>query len=388
MHIRKGQPLQRPPARISLSAIFSTQGNYTMKNEPRLYVERLKDGRFQFRLRFSDPVTGKARRVSTIKASNSKQAYNQALRELQARVDISETDLSLDDARKLYLEAKGRSLKPQTIIRNDTEITAVNRVLGSMQLSALNTLRLQKAILRISPENHTYNERLSRYKAFLNWCYESDLIEVDWWRKMKPLPDNYRQRIENKYLEPDELSRLLEAMSQPMWYYLTLFLVLSGLRVGEAIALELADIGEYISVDKTFSLVTGAVGTTKTGTSRRDVFIQPELKEVLDRYFIFRASLRTDSPLLFPGKEGALSYAAYNKYLKEKSEAVLGRRITAHALRHTSTSLYAASGVNIETLSRRLGHSSSQITKEIYLHITEKQKQKDNAAFVNARILP
>lgn len=360
-----------------------------MKTQERLYVERLKDGRFQFRLRFIDPLTGKARRISTIKTTNSKQSYNQALRELQDRLDLRESDLTVEDARKMYLEAKARSLKPQTILRNDSEISAVNRVLGPMRLESLTSIRLQKALLRISPENCTYNERLSRYKAFLNWCYESDLLEVDWWKKMKPLPDNYRQRIEDKYLEPDQLLKLLEAINQPMWHYLTLFLVLSGLRIGEALALELADAGEkYIKVNKTYSLITRKVGSTKTETSEREVYIQPELRDALDRYMIFRSTLDAASPLLFPGRNGYLSYGAYNKYLREKSAAVLGKSISPHTLRHTSTSLYAASGVNIDALSRRLGHSSSQVTRSIYLHITEKQRQKDNAAFEKTNILP
>ena len=36
------------------------------------------------------------------------------------------------------------------------------------------------------------------------------------------------------------------------------------------------------------------------------------------------------------------------------------------------------SGVPIDTIQRRLGHESSKVTKEIYLHITEKLKKVDN----------
>jgi integrase len=34
-------------------------------------------------------------------------------------------------------------------------------------------------------------------------------------------------------------------------------------------------------------------------------------------------------------------------------------------------------GIDIDTISRRLGHESSKITREIYLHVTEKLKEKD-----------
>lgn len=53
--------------------------------------------------------------------------------------------------------------------------------------------------------------------------------------------------------------------------------------------------------------------------------------------------------------------------------------ITVHALRHTHASLLLEKGVSIDMISRRLGHKNSKITREIYLHVTEKLKEKDNS---------
>lgn len=348
----------------------------------KLYVEQLPDGRFKYLLRYLDPRTGKYRRVTTIKNTNSKQSYNAAMRELQDRIEGFLADgIPVQAAFNMYLKDKARTLKPQTLIRNSNEIKAVNQQLGNIALGDLTALRLRTAIAAVSPKNCTYNERLARYKAFLTWCFENDLVETDWWRKLKPLPDDQRARIQDKYLEPEELRKLLDGMKQPLWYYLTVFMVLSGLRIGEAIALNIDDVNEYIDVNKTFSLVTQKISTTKTLDSTRLVFVQPELRQVLERYRVFRLMYQPDSPLLFPGPDGGYaSYAAYNKYLKNNSQRILGHTITTHALRHTSTSLFAAAGVDLDAISRRLGHANSQITQEIYLHITEAQRQKDNAA--------
>lgn len=75
---------------------------------------------------------------------------------------------------------------------------------------------------------------------------------------------------------------------------------------------------------------------------------------------------------------GHIRYFAYNKYLRENSERILGRKLTPHALRHTHASLLLEQGVGIDTISRRLGHENSRITQEIYLHVTEKLKEWDN----------
>jgi len=43
--------------------------------------------------------------------------------------------------------------------------------------------------------------------------------------------------------------------------------------------------------------------------------------------------------------------------------------ITLHSLRHTHASMLIASGVDILTISRRLGHSSPTITLGVYGHL-------------------
>lgn len=358
----------------------------------KLYSETLPDGRVQYRLRFLDPLTGKHRRISTIKPNNSRQNYNAALRELQSRADLAPSSRpKLAEALSLYLKDKKRELRPQTLIRNERGVRVVNEVLGDRYLDALTVMDIKRAISSCSAENCTYNERLARYKAFLRWCYQNELLQVDLASKLKPLPDNKRERIQDKYLEPEELSALLEGMKVPMWYYLTYFLALSGLRIGEAAALLVDDVGEDIDVTKTYSLVTYKVGPTKTGTSTRQVYIQPELRELLDDYMIFRAEYLSGkkTSLLFPSKQATyLNYRAYDKYLAENSERILGRIVTPHALRHTSASLLIANGVPLETVSRRLGHSNSKVTREIYLHLTEKIKEADNRFISQTRLLP
>lgn len=58
-----------------------------------------------------------------------------------------------------------------------------------------------------------------------------------------------------------------------------------------------------------------------------------------------------------------------------------------HELRHTHTSLLLEQGVSIDTISRRLGHENSRITREIYLHVTEKLKERDNEQLARISLL-
>jgi integrase len=55
-------------------------------------------------------------------------------------------------------------------------------------------------------------------------------------------------------------------------------------------------------------------------------------------------------------------------------------KVNFHALRHTHASALIDAGLNVEVVSRRLGHSSAAITLKIYSHLFDKQKSDAAAA--------
>ena len=56
-------------------------------------------------------------------------------------------------------------------------------------------------------------------------------------------------------------------------------------------------------------------------------------------------------------------------------------------MRHTHVALMAEQGVDFETISRRLGHANSKITREIYSHVTKKVREQDNQKIKNVQLL-
>ena len=92
--------------------------------------------------------------------------------------------------------------------------------------------------------------------------------------------------------------------------------------------------------------------------------------------------------LIFVGADGdRINFFAYNKYLKGIAENILHRNVTPHMLRHTHASLMLESGIDVDSIARRLGHSDSKVTKEIYLHITKKLQDKENEKIKGIKIL-
>ena len=176
-----------------------------------------------------------------------------------------------------------------------------------------------------------------------------------------------------KFLESDELRELIDSMGGNTTYQLlTRFLVLSGVRVGEAFALTLKDVNmtaQSIVVDKTYSLTTKKVQTTKTEMSERVLHMYPELLAVVR------------SQLLFPWTDGDyMHYEEYAKYFREHVVKIRGSALSIHSLRHTYTSLMEEAGVPIETISRQLGHADN-------MHVTDKVREADNRRLDAVNIL-
>ena len=54
--------------------------------------------------------------------------------------------------------------------------------------------------------------------------------------------------------------------------------------------------------------------------------------------------------------------------------AKINKQVTFHALRHTHASILLSQGVQLLTISKRLGHSDANITLKTYSHILDEMK--------------
>lgn len=357
-----------------------------------MWVEETPNGKFKYVERYSDHLTGRYRRVSVTLDKNTRQAQKQAQKELLRKIgflrSVSRNGLPLEQLVDRYLADLKSTVKGNTYVRNYYAAISLLRILDpNVLVDRITAGYVRERFLATGDDPETLDERLTRFKALIRWGYRNDFIpDISFLEKLGKFSSTpHRQKIQDKFLESDEAKSLVDGMRIDIWRNLTEFLILSGLRFGESAALLRSDVDmkeRLIHVTKSYDVINGIVTTTKTESSARDVYIQDELY-ALCRKLIASSSADTIvsinvGNLLFPGKNGQhISYYAYNKYLRENSLRVIGRSITAHTLRHTHASLLMEQGVDENVISRRLGHKNSAITKEIYLHVTEKLKQRD-----------
>jgi len=369
-----------------------------------LWIEKLKTGKYRAVERYTDPLTGKTKKISVTMDKDTRATRKTAADALRAKIEnatavVSSDSVTLKELVEAYRKDQEKTVRPSTYTRNYYAGNAIMEMLGEDTLvNKLTAPYVREKLLARGEEPGTMNEHLKRYKALIRWGYRNDLVEsVDHLKKLPNFKDApHRESIKDKYMESAELRALLDHMNQPVWKLLTEFLSLSGLRIGEAIALEQTDIdlkALQIHVTKAYDVVNKELSTAKTLCSIRDVAIQPQLLDCCRR---ISAEMRRRSMYYGLGRKklflygidgGYIDYYAYNKYLRENTEKVIGRQLTPHALRHTHASLLMEAGVPIDVISRRLGHENSKITREIYLHVTKKLKQKDDDLIGKVNIL-
>lgn len=367
-----------------------------------MWIETTNRGTYKLCERYTDPQTGKKRKTSVTIESNSRAAKKIAeemlLKKIEDLVAAGESAdaLTLGQLKDYYIESQKETVRKQTWFRNEYTLDHALAIIGEdIPVDILSAKGIVTRLKQSGKPHSTLNGYIMRLKAMLRWGYENEYLDnINFVDRIKPFPDHEKvEKLQDKYLESDELDKLLETMKDSRWKLLTQFLALSGLRIGEAMVLNDSDIDkQYIYVTKTYQFVDNVVEEgVKTDTSNREVFIQPELEKCIREIRSFRKTdmLRRGyrSSLFIPWKDGTvLSYDAYRIYLCRCS-AKIGHAITPHALRHTHVSLLAEKGVPLDVISRRVGHADSDITRRIYLHITEKRRDMDNKALENVVLL-
>ncbi|MHB8441097.1 MAG: tyrosine-type recombinase/integrase [Candidatus Tyrphobacter sp.] len=201
------------------------------------------------------------------------------------------------------------------------------------------------------------------------------------------------ERKEMRSLESTGIAKLLKAAQGRDLQAVIAVAIGTGLRRGELLGLRWSDIdlvARRLTVRRSVETVKGVTRTKppKTARSARTIALPPFVVEVLrDEYArqeLLRGSAPDENAWVFvrgdgsPWEPGAFSLA-FARFVKSAKLP----HVRFHDLRHSFGTLALASGVDLQTVSRALGHESVAITSRIYLHAVD-ALQADAAARIDA----
>jgi integrase len=173
----------------------------------------------------------------------------------------------------------------------------------------------------------------------------------------------------------------------------------TGMRLGEVLALRRNRINlgsKFVQVREALEQTKGH-GTRfkppKSRAGRRDItlpdilvdILREHLKGQLELWMQLGSGRPPEDALLFAGIDGEPpSPNAASAAWADFAESIGMPEVTFHALRHTHASQLIDEGVDIVTISKRLGHSKPDITLRIYAHLFKKDDGKAAAAINTA----
>lgn len=368
--------------------------SYKNRNDETLYMFQLYCG--------TDPLTGKKKRTTRRGFKTSFEA------------DLELKRLELDLSNNISIEKK-KSIKFKTVydmwfedykktVRESTWAstkqifeTHILPTIGENFIDKMNVLDCQKIVNAWAKSTPKGFKKQKNYTSnVFDYALSIQLIDSNPMKIIKLPKIESIEDIEEKFefYSKEELKDFLEEaknspLSQYVFFYLLAF---TGLRKGEALALNWSDIdfkNKSLSINKTVTRGDKSrliVNRPKTKNSVRKVLLDDDTLKLLRQLKTKTNKIVSiNSEDLIFNTDGKLynptisRFWLNNIYSRNKNL----KRISTHGFRHTHASLLFESGAAIKDVQERLGHSNIQTTSNIYTHVTESQNKKVMNNFVS-----
>lgn len=275
-------------------------------------------------------------------------------------------------------------IRESTYIRYKSWIKTVKTLFDGIELNKLSNYHLQQIINKYG-ETHTKKATqgfLVAIRGSLKDAFLDGHIDKDIFSRVKATSSHEVIRSEN-YLSAEEFVRLQKFLYENADQFknnqqllMTLISLETGARLGEIFALRTDDVFEgKIRIDESYSTTSNLYTLPKTKSSVRTIQIPRNLEEVIKKYII---ETRTDDLLFSP-----LYRANVSKKLSTILKHAKVHQIRFHGLRHSHVSYLLYKGVDISYISKRVGHSNTTITLDVYAHLLKEKEQAQDALVLN-----
>lgn len=348
------------------------------------YVSRGQT-RYKFQVYLGQDESGKS--INTTRSgfksyAQASAAYNKL--KAQGLAAKAPKKATIEEVWSLWFDSYKGGVKESTASKTLTSYRVhIKPTFGDKRISSIKTATVQLWANDLATQLVNYKVvirllgTLFEFAKRLDYCKTNPVKQII----MPKATSRPRRDISTNYYSRDELTRFLHDAKEVGIRTYTFFLLLAttGVRKGEALALDWPDIDyerREISISKTLAYGLGGkygIQPPKTKAGIRTVPLTDQMAAVLKDY---RSDL---CPHLFHTMDGdylRLSKPAQWLQAVYKHDPDL-RQIRIHGFRHTFASLLIMADPSIKPTDVQaiLGHESIDITMEIYMHATQEGQQ-------------
>ena len=361
----------------------------SQRNDGRYMVKvytGIKDGKKSYKY-----VYGRTQKEADIKAEELKVSMRKG-------IDVSASNDSFKVWAEYWLVSKRYEVSADRYSTLQSRSALWIDALKHSQITQIKPFELQTILFSIAAKNPYTGEPMAKktirgyvqvITAIFDFAFDNRVITYNPATKLK-MPQAATPTMQRRALTEEERRRVMEFehRAKPS----AMLMMLSGLRRGEATALQWNDIdfvNNKISVTKSYNFKSKDFKSPKNGKSR--VVSVPQI--LID----YLKTLPKISPFVLTNAKGGMMtedswkrlYQSYmhdmnmeygfvgmapNKYTPIKIPMMI-QPFTPHELRHTFCTIMFEADIDAPTAKEQMGHSDIQTTLSIYTHLSAQHKE-------------
>ena len=344
-----------------------------------------------------------------VRTSKTEKEAKEKLKELKRLevLKIQTSNQTIENLMETWLETfRQPVLKPQTYDKEESVyLCHIKPTIGEYQCHHVNSMMLQNLVNDKSRQlgHKALSKVFGLLDKFFEYTLNEQMIEKNPMISVSMPKEEHTVQVDNPiyYLEIEEINRIERVVESQVekaretgkwtnavarYGYIVLFLINTGLRKGEMLALTWDDLlynQNRVNVNKNLGRIKNRnrkeadrknmwhLGTPKSKNSTRLATFNKkarrymcELKRIQEHLDYVDKKHIARSPDGYP-----FSNSTWDNLLKKVCKlAKVDKPISPHELRHTYATVCISQGVNVLAVSKRMGHSSIEQTYK-YVHL-------------------
>ena len=265
----------------------------------------------------------------------------------------------------------------------------ISPFIGKMELKDITPMHCQRILNHLNEKHKMSTIRTHRtfIWSVFECAVENDLIEKNPVRRSVRATGGEKTEGRESLTVEEQKVFLLEA-EKSLYYNGYAFVLQTGIRVGELIALKWSDVdfkNRKLQIRRSASEIPKqgfVIGEPKTKSGYREIPLTEEAINILCRQKEKNAQNKIIpiqyADYIFLNRNGSLiQKSAYNRGIHIICDRLGIKHFSMHVLRHTFATRCIESGMQPKTLQAILGHSKIEMTMNLYVHVTDDYKASE-----------
>jgi len=254
---------------------------------------------------------------------------------------------------------------------------------GRMKLAAIEPADIKQFLLKMAGKGYsagTIRNALAPVRAMLADAAEDRIVRFNAAAGVRiPASAKQADTTKAKALTSAELERLRAKLTTDHDRLLVDFLVATGLRVSEAMALNWSGVDIARCRVKVEARLYRGLDAPKSQTSRRVVKVSPAMAGRLRLLWESRGTPALHEPVFVSPDGCRLDYSNLHKRIAPAMRAAGIEHGAFHRFRHTTGTELKRHGASLEQIQLHLGHHDLAFTQRVYVHLDAEEDGPDPA---------